>query len=821
MTRDSTAPSPRHHRAPTSDTGDAEVLRGERDLLLDILAALGGSRSVEDYLRSLAQSVRQYSGCRCVGMRLLDEYGNIPYVAYEGFSHVFYERESPLSVKTDSCMCINVVLGTTDSSQTFFTEGGSFVSNGTTRLLASIPAEDLGKTRNVCNELGLESVALIPMKHHGRILGLIHLADEEENRVPLDKVIFLEAVGGHIGQALHAIVTEEALRQSEQHYSALVSNLADAVFIFRDGRMVWCNERAQEMYGYGCDELVGREASFFYPETVSASEFVETVSAGIREKGVFRSTTDFRREDGSLIHVEYSISQISERPSSELVAIARDVTERVRAEQALRESEDRHRTLFETMLTGVVYQDADGHITSANPAAQRILGLTLEQMQGRTSTDPRWKSIHEDGSDFPGSEHPSMTALRTGREVRDVVMGVYNPVVGDYRWISIDAVPQYRPGESRPYQVFTTFDDITDSKRAGEELRASEANYRRLVESSPDGVLSIDGRMRVRECNDGVCQLLGYPRKELLGKDLRGLIGDGNDRDPALYRAELEESGILETEFELVRRDGRRLPVWAKAVGVYDRDGNLSQALMYLRDIAERQKVDQLKDEFIGLVSHELRTPLTVIMGAVHTALTEDDRLSREDRRQLLQDAASEAEALSHILGNLLELSRAQAHRLVLYVEPIAIEGVVRSAIDKVAVHHPAHRFVFKPSRKLPKVHADELRVERVLYNLLENAAKYSPNGGDVRVTIKAAEGHLKIGVSDQGVGISREDQERLFAPFQRLGDTRAEGAKGIGLGLLVCRRLVEAHGGTVWVESKRGKGSTFYFTLPLEGKEG
>jgi PAS domain S-box-containing protein len=496
------------------------------------------------------------------------------------------------------------------------------------------------------------------------------------------------------------------------------------------------------------------------------------------------------------------------------------VTERVRAEQALRDSEDRHRTLFETMLPGVVYQNADGHITSANPAAQRILGLTLDQMQGRTSTDRRWKSIHEDGSDFPGSEHPSMAALRTGREVRDVVMGVYNPVVDEYRWINIDAVPHFRPGESKPYQVFTTFLDITDSKRAGEELRASEANYRRLVESSPDGVLSIDRRMCVTECNDGVCQLLGYPRKELLGRDLRGLVSDGNDRDPALYHAQLEESGILETEFELVRRDGQRLPVWAKVVGVYDRDGNLIQALMYLRDIAERQKVDRMKDEFIGLVSHELRTPLTVIMGAVHTALTEDDRLSREDRRQLLQDAASEAEALSHILGNLLELSRAQAHRLVLYVEPIAIEEVVRSAIDKVAAHHPAHRFSVGHPKQLPRVHADELRVERVLYNLLENAAKYSPDGGDVKVTIKAAEGLLKVGVRDQGVGISHEDQEKLFAPFQRLGDTRAEGAKGIGLGLLVCRRLVEAHGGTVWVESKPGKGSTFYFTLPLESKK-
>jgi signal transduction histidine kinase len=205
-----------------------------------------------------------------------------------------------------------------------------------------------------------------------------------------------------------------------------------------------------------------------------------------------------------------------------------------------------------------------------------------------------------------------------------------------------------------------------------------------------------------------------------------------------------------------------------------------------------------------------------VIMGAVHTALTEDERLSKEDRRQLLQDAASESESLSHLLGNLLELSRVQANRLFLHVEPISVEAAVEEVVRVVRRRSPGHRFVLDIPEELPMVDADELRLERILYNLLENAVKYSPKQSEIRIFTKPEKERLVIGVSDQGAGISKHDQGRLFSPFQRLEDSDLGGVKGIGLGLLVCRRLVEAHGGQIWVESEPGKGTTFFFTLPL-----
>jgi PAS domain S-box-containing protein len=248
----------------------------------------------------------------------------------------------------------------------------------------------------------------------------------------------------------------------------------------------------------------------------------------------------------------------------------------------------------------------------------------------------------------------------------------------------------------------------------------------------------------------------------------------------------------------------------------FDSQGSLKGGFGTVQDITEHKKLDQLKDDFIGLVSHELRSPMTVITGAINTVLTEGVYLSEEETRQLLKDAALESESLSHLLTNLMELSRVQAARLVLHTEAIDIRKVVQDAVEEIKRQSSAHQFLVKLPRKLPPVYADPLRLERILYNLLENAVKYSPQGGEIRVSARPQKEHLVIEVSDQGIGISPADQAKLFAPFQRLEESRPDGVRGVGLGLLVCQRLVEAHGGQIWVKSEPGHGSTFFFTLPL-----
>ena len=176
--------------------------------------------------------------------------------------------------------------------------------------------------------------------------------------------------------------------------------------------------------------------------------------------------------------------------------LAWNVSARKMSTDILTESSGRFHALFETMAQGVVYQDAEGHITLANPAAERILGLSMDEMQGRSSIDPRWHAIHEDGAAFPGEQHPAMLALKTGKPVQDVVMGVFHPRESVYRWILVNAMPEFRNDEPTPCRVYTTFTDITERKQAEAALQKSEYVLKLFVEHAPAAIAMFDPQMR-------------------------------------------------------------------------------------------------------------------------------------------------------------------------------------------------------------------------------------------------------------------------------------------------------------------------------------
>jgi signal transduction histidine kinase len=230
-------------------------------------------------------------------------------------------------------------------------------------------------------------------------------------------------------------------------------------------------------------------------------------------------------------------------------------------------------------------------------------------------------------------------------------------------------------------------------------------------------------------------------------------------------------------------------------------------------DFTERKKAEQLKDEFIGLVSHEIRTPLTILMGAIGVAMTEG--ITPEDSRHILRDAMDGAESLNHIVNNLIELSRYQSNRLSIVKETLDLVKELTLLVDSERVHMQKHHLEVDIPPALQSVSADKVKLELILVNLLSNAVKYSAQGTTIRVSARKTGAFLTISVSDQGVGIPLEKQSMLFQPFERLDNADAT-IKGLGLGLLVCKRLVEIHGGAIWVESEPGRGSIFKFTLPL-----
>ncbi|MBI4331014.1 MAG: PAS domain-containing sensor histidine kinase [Chloroflexi bacterium] len=344
-------------------------------------------------------------------------------------------------------------------------------------------------------------------------------------------------------------------------------------------------------------------------------------------------------------------------------------------------------------------------------------------------------------------------------------------------------------------------------------LKARERFFKAFYSSPVAMTIARLPEGRWTEVNDSFCRLMEYSREELLGHTSAELNMFVKPEERAQSTRSLLEQGKDQTPERTVRtKTGRLVTVISSNERITI--GGRDYAVSITFDITERKKTERMKDEFIGMVSHEIRTPLTVLMGALGTAMTEG--VPPEDARSLLHDAMDGAESLNHIVGNLLELSRYQSDRLSLQKGTFEMAAIVRGVVEKESSHLSSHRLNLDIPHDLPPVSADRVRVELILNNLLINAGKYSDAGTEVRISARKGSDHLVISVSDQGKGISPDDQARLFQSFERLAETSTT-RPGLGLGLLVCKRLVEAHGGKIWVESEPGKGSTFSFTLPLQ----
>jgi PAS domain S-box-containing protein len=353
-----------------------------------------------------------------------------------------------------------------------------------------------------------------------------------------------------------------------------------------------------------------------------------------------------------------------------------------------------------------------------------------------------------------------------------------------------------------------------ERKRMKTALAQSEERYRQIVEMANEGIWSTDRQGFTILVNRCMAEMLGYTVAEMLGKPFFGFVAE-EEKVRSLLRQQNRQQGISERyELKLRRKDGSELWCWVSGSRLQDTKGRYVGQLGMFTDITERKKAELLKEEFLGLISHELRTPLTIVIGSIYTAMS--DGMPPEEVRDLLENAADGAESLSRILENMLELTRAQAGRLKVQKKSINMAEIAQEIITKLKSRSGTRRFSLDMPDDLPQVVADPVRLERIIYNLLDNAVKYSPDGSQIRVFGHCQGDCVVVGVSDQGAGISPHDQDRLFQPFERLSNPSADSSQGTGLGLVVCRRLVEAHGGRIWVESELGQGSTFFFTLPL-----
>jgi two-component system, OmpR family, phosphate regulon sensor histidine kinase PhoR len=238
-----------------------------------------------------------------------------------------------------------------------------------------------------------------------------------------------------------------------------------------------------------------------------------------------------------------------------------------------------------------------------------------------------------------------------------------------------------------------------------------------------------------------------------------------------------------------------------------------------LRDITEEHRLDDLKAEFIATASHELRTPLAAVYGAAQTLRRHDFALDEAGRERFISMIVDESERLAAIVNQILLANQLEVGRLDLVTEPFDAADLMERVVESARTHAPSKiTFDVQVAEGVPPVAADKDRARQVLVNLVENAVKYSPGGGRIELGLESEDGTVRFRVVDEGMGIPADEQERIFEKFYRLDPNMTQGIGGTGLGLYICSELVERMGGQIWLESKEGIGSAFYFQLPSAG---
>ncbi|HEX6369395.1 MAG TPA: PAS domain S-box protein [Longimicrobium sp.] len=641
------------------------------------------------------------------------------------------------------------------------------------------------------------------------------------------------AVGRDITERVEA---EQALRAREEHFRRLIEHASDLVSIIgADGTIRYESEAIERMYGYTPEEGIGTSAwERVHPDDhahVAAALAAVAANPGMTGSAEFR----YRAKCGEWRFVEAVGKTLTDDVDDGIVINTRDVTARKRAEDALRESEERYRALIENGHDIIVILDPEtGIIRYQSPSMERILGYAPGDLADRSV----FELVHPD--DLPAGLAAIAGSVATPGTTRSAE---YRFLHRDGSWRRLETFGRtLSPDSAEQGLVFNTR-DITDRKEAEDALRRSESHFRRLIENSQDTICIVAPSGAMTYMSPSSMGMLGYPPEALVGKSAFEFI---HPDDAPQVAAEIERVfatpgfvGHVEYRFRHADGSWRYVEAFGQTLSPDSADEGL---VANTRDVTERRLAEEAlrrataeaeaanraKSEFLSRMSHELRTPMNSILGFAQ--LLERAELPAHQQRGV-QHILTAGRHLLRLINEVLDIARIESGRQQLSLEPVRLGAVLGEALV-LARPLAAQRGIALDGAAAPGddvfVRADRQRLVQVLLNLLSNAIKYNRPGGEVRLEwegIAAGEGgdpRVRLRVQDTGVGIAPEKLDQLFVPFARLGAEFSD-VEGTGLGLALSRRLVEAMGGEMVLERSGDEGSSFALDLrvsqdPVEG---
>jgi PAS domain S-box-containing protein len=586
-----------------------------------------------------------------------------------------------------------------------------------------------------------------------------------------------------------------------------------------DSRFIRVNDSFARFAGYTKEEIIGhthQELNLWVnPDDMKNME-KSLQTTGLLVNAEIKS----RMKSGEVRIGLFSAHTIELESKRYLLLIITDITDVKKMEAALRESENKLVVAFRASPHALIIATmGDGKFIEVNDNVCKLTGYSREEIIGHTVDELK---IWED-PDF--RMRMAKALLEKGRVHNAEV--VWHHRSGEAHNMLMSAEITEIGGKKC---IVSSVTDITEMKKMQQALRNSEEKFTKAFRSSP-GILSIskiaDGTFL--EINDSFTRILGFTREETIGHSSLELKIWVNPADREKMISELSKLGRVSNEEYHHRTKSGEIRTFLFSAE-YIPFSNEPCVLTFASDITDYKRmeaqaleaknlkeVDRLRTELLANVSHELRTPLASIKGFATMLLDYSKRLNSHEKREYLEIIDKNVDRLVELIEQLLEMSRLGTGMLSINKTLSNVNNLCETVITEARVREPKHHFVLELPQKPPIMMIDEKRIRQVLDNLINNAAKYSNTGTGITLAVQRTNNDMVFSVTDHGIGIPEKDMPRVFHRMFHSQQGQKHGVQGAGLGLSICKGLVEAHGGKIWIESKQGVGTSAYFSIPIE----
>ncbi|MDW7732902.1 MAG: PAS domain-containing sensor histidine kinase, partial [Methanolobus sp.] len=640
-------------------------------------------------------------------------------------------------------------------------------------------------------------------------------------------IALFERLGDSIALALAQRLAQKAVKQNEEKLKSIFRAAPVGIGVVVNRVFTNVNSHISEMTGYGYNELIGSNTLMLYPAQEEFDYIGRELYRETAEKGTGTIETRWKRKDGAVIDVLLSSSPIDTSDLSKGITLtALDISERKRAEKELLESEARNRLILDRSPMYVLLI-RDGKFMYVNSIAARLHGYTSPGELIGLSVE---NTISPDCID---AIRARLENLSKGQANPPMEVTIVHPDGGKCVLESI-SVPIIL--EDGPAGLVMGI-DVTERKKAEKALEKSEERLSLAMEASEYGFWDLDLDGNKMYLSPAISAMTGYEPGEM-SSSVESLLGivHADDREILLKTVEYSVANVepFHIDFRIKHKSGDL--IWASAKGKpvdIDENGRphhiigtqvnitarvkAEEALLYAKAAADES--NRMKNEMLKNVTHELRTPLTSVLGFSDLLLNRNDQNLNSSQREYIGYIQQGGQNLLNIVDRMLDFANVEhGSPDSLRLQSVNVSEVVSETLNILSTKALKKNIAINTviAQDLNAV-ADRHKLNEILYNLVENAIKFTDSGGSVKIESKSNNGDILFSIRDTGIGIAKEKLDRIFEPFVQIDGSISRKYGGTGLGLALVKKLVEMHGGKIWVESEPGNGSTFVFEIPMK----